>query len=210
MIVGFFLTPMILHRLGNSNFGLWVLIGSFTGYYGLLDLGIRNAVIRYVARHHATGEREELARIVSTGVFAYSCVAAAAAILALVAALNVRLLFKLSGSEADTAQSLFLLVGIGTAIGMPIALFAGVLEGLQHFALVGIVQVIATLLRGTLIVAGLLSGYGIVFIGGVTVAINLAASLWLTRSAYRICATNLLAWKYVGRSTFWTIASFGI
>src|SRR5882762_7953282 len=45
--VGFFLSPFILHHLGDEAFGLWVLIFSLTGYYGLFDFGIRSSLIRY-------------------------------------------------------------------------------------------------------------------------------------------------------------------
>lgn len=209
MAVGFLLTPFILHRLGDSAFGLWVLMASFTGYYGLLDLGIRNAIIRYVARHHAKDETDELAKVVSTGFFAYFCVALLASAITVIAALNLHW-FTLSPDDAATAHVLLLVVGIGTAIGMPIALFGGVLEGLQRFALVGVVQSIATLLRAALIVAGLRAGYGIVFVGAVTVALNLAAGVVLMFAAFRTFSQNLLHWNYVGRSTFSAMAGFGV
>ena len=58
MVVGFLLTPFILHRLGNTALGLWVLITAFTGYYGMLDLGIRNAFKRaYRLRKDPTAKR---------------------------------------------------------------------------------------------------------------------------------------------------------
>ena len=58
--VGIFLSPFILHRLGDAAFGIWVLIFSITGYYGLFDLGIRSSIVRYVAKYSATNEREDL------------------------------------------------------------------------------------------------------------------------------------------------------
>jgi O-antigen/teichoic acid export membrane protein len=64
--VGFFLSPFILHRLGDDAFSLWVLVFSLTGYYGLLDLGIRASIIRYVAKFAATEDEEQLARFLST------------------------------------------------------------------------------------------------------------------------------------------------
>jgi len=210
MVVGFLLTPFILHRLGNTAFGLWVLMSSFTGYYGLLDLGLRNAIIRYVARYQATDEVDELAKVVSTGFFAYSGVAALATVISLVAAANVQSWFKLSPGDAETAHALLLVVGIGTAIGMPIALFAGVLEGLQRFALVGAVQALGTIVRAVVIVLGLLAGHGIVFVCGVTVCVNLATAFVLMWAAFRICSRKLLRWSYASRSTLSAMAAFGL
>jgi len=48
----FFLSPFVFHHLGNSAYGIWVLIGSLTGYLGLFNLGVRGALTRNVARFH--------------------------------------------------------------------------------------------------------------------------------------------------------------
>ncbi len=210
MVVGFLLTPFILHRLGNTALGLWVLMSSFTGYYGLLDLGIRNAIVQYVARYHATEEADELSKVVSTGFFTYGCVALVAAAITLVTAAHLQSWFKLTAIDAATAYRLLLIVGIGTAIGMPVTVFTGVLEGLQRFAFIGSTQTIATLLRAGLIVAGLTAGHGIVFVGGVTVAVNLAVSVVWMGQALRICPRRLVRWRGVSRSTLSALAGFGI
>src|ERR1700719_4933050 len=73
--VGFFLSPFILHHLGDEAFGLWVLIFSITGYYGIFDFGIRSSLIRYVSKFQAIGDRDQLARVVNTSFFVYSLVA---------------------------------------------------------------------------------------------------------------------------------------
>ncbi len=210
MVVGFLLTPFILHRLGNTALGLWVLITSFTGYYGMLDLGIRNAIVQYVARYHATDEAGELAKVVSTGFFTYGCVALLATAITLIAAANLHLWSKVTPDERATAHALLLIVGIVTAIGMPITVFTGVLEGLQKFALIGTIQTLAVLLRAGLIVAGLSAGHGIVFVGGATVAVNLAASLVLMSVAFRIFPRNLLQWNSVSRSALSALVGFGV
>src|SRR6516164_5380032 len=75
LAVGFFLSPYILHRLGDDAFGLWILVFSFTGYYGLFDLGIRSSIVKYVAQYTAANDHEGLARVINTSLFTYSCVA---------------------------------------------------------------------------------------------------------------------------------------
>src|SRR6202161_1346253 len=72
VIVGVFLSPLILHKLGDAAFGIWVLIFSVTGYYGLFDLGIRSSIIRYVSKYTATDEREKLSQFVNTALFTYT------------------------------------------------------------------------------------------------------------------------------------------
>ena len=45
-LVSFALTPLLLHALGTVNFGIWIVVGSFVDYSGLLDFGIRTAFFR--------------------------------------------------------------------------------------------------------------------------------------------------------------------
>jgi len=71
IVVGIFLSPYILHRLGDDAFGLWILIFSVTGYYGIFDLGIRSSIIRYVAKYAALEHRDQLNRLVNTAMIAY-------------------------------------------------------------------------------------------------------------------------------------------
>src|ERR1035437_8345860 len=56
ILVGILLTPIIVHRLGDTAYGIWVLIFSVTGYYGMFDLGIRSSIVRYVSKFTATKE----------------------------------------------------------------------------------------------------------------------------------------------------------
>src|SRR5580692_10646793 len=74
--VGFFLSPFVLHHLGDDAFGLWILIFSLTGYYGIFDFGIRSSLIRYVSKFQATGDKEHLARLINTCFFVYTGIGA--------------------------------------------------------------------------------------------------------------------------------------
>src|SRR5260370_37755015 len=66
VMVGIFLSPFILHHLGDAAFGIWVLIFSVTGYYGLFDLSIRSSIVRYVSQYTATDDQANLTQVVNT------------------------------------------------------------------------------------------------------------------------------------------------
>ena len=57
IVVSFFLAPFVVHKLGNTYYGIWAVVGQFTGYLYLLDFGIRESIIRYASRHRALEER---------------------------------------------------------------------------------------------------------------------------------------------------------
>src|SRR5258708_33396433 len=54
--VAFFLSPFVVHHLGNVAYGVWTLVISLISYMGLLDLGLRGALVRYASRRKAQGD----------------------------------------------------------------------------------------------------------------------------------------------------------
>src|ERR1700694_4376109 len=60
------LSRYIIKKLGPEGYGLWQLSYSMIGYYGLLDLGFRSAVIFYSARHRALQEYDALNELITT------------------------------------------------------------------------------------------------------------------------------------------------
>ena len=72
-VVGFMLTPIVVQSLGNTRYGLWTLVLSITGYFGLLDLGIRSSVSRFLTRHLALNDETGLNRTASTAFVILAC-----------------------------------------------------------------------------------------------------------------------------------------
>src|SRR5438270_13006692 len=62
------LTPIMVHHLGAIDYGVWVLAGSALDYYGLLDLGMRSAMFRYVSLFRGGALREEVDRTFSSAL----------------------------------------------------------------------------------------------------------------------------------------------
>ena len=52
-IVGLLYTPFMLRQLGQSEYGLYMLIGSLVAYISILDFGLHNTVYRFIAKYQA-------------------------------------------------------------------------------------------------------------------------------------------------------------
>ena len=207
VLVGIFLSPYILHHLGDNAFGLWILIFSATGYYGLFDLGIRSSIIRYVAKYSATNEQQELNRLVNTALFSYSVIGVVAMSITLIAAYHVNSIFQISPEFLGTARWLLLMVGASVSLGFPLGMFGGILEGLQRFYLLNFANMVSTLLRALFIVLALRHGGGLLTVTLVTVSLPLLTSLINVAAVFRIIRLRLGA-TYVSRSSFRRIASY--
>jgi O-antigen/teichoic acid export membrane protein len=207
ILVGLFLSPFILHRLGDSAFGVWVLTFSITGYYGLFDLGIRSSIVRYVSKHLATGSKEDLAKLINTALFGYGCVGVVSLVVTAVMATYVNSLFKIPPQFHSIAHLLIWMVGVSVALGFPLGVVGGFLEGLQRFEVLNLSTVIQTLLRAALIVLSLRHGMGLLMITFITVALPILASIVRVFIALHLCPV-LFGWKYIDRSTFRTIVHY--
>src|SRR5690606_20764077 len=71
IMVGLVLTPFMVRTLGDSEFGLYTLIGSIVGYIGLLDFGLNNTIIRFVARYRAQKDLKGEQNFLATTMLIY-------------------------------------------------------------------------------------------------------------------------------------------
>src|SRR5215470_3390315 len=207
ILVGIFLSPYILHRLGDTAYGIWILIFSVTGYYGLFDLGIRSSVVRYVSTYTATNDKDGLARLINTSLATYTAIGAVAMIVTLVCGAYVDRFFRIPAVFLSTARLLFLMVGSAVAIGFPAGIFGGVLEGLQQFYFVNLTNVISTLLRAVLIVLALRHGYGLLTVALITVVLPLISSVARGVIALRVLPVSF-GWRHIDRNAFREIANY--
>lgn len=159
--VGFVLAPYMVRRLGDSQYGLWVLVSSLVGYLGLLDLGVRGAVTRYVARHHGAGDDRAASRIVSTALFLFAITATAVVVVVGLLSLLLDHLFDVPPELLQEARIAVLVSGASIAVSLVSGVFGGVVVGLERFDLLNTVEVAAELLRAVLVWWALVNGGGL-------------------------------------------------
>jgi len=206
--VGFFLAPFILHKLGDEAYGLWILVFSLTGYYGLFDLGIRSTIVRYVSKLTTTGDDDQLSRIINTSFLSYSVLAVSLLVVTAIGSRVIDLLFHVPPAFLNTAPLLFLIVGSSIALNFPLGLFAGILEGLQKFYWLNLIQIISILLRAWLIVVALNRGGGLVTLTLITVSFPLLSSVAHILMVRRSLPLPFGA-KFVDRRSFRQLISYG-
>jgi O-antigen/teichoic acid export membrane protein len=208
LIVGLLLSPFILHHLGDDAFGLWVLVFSLTGYYGLFDFGIRSSIVRYVAQFKATGEEENLSRFINTSLCTCGGIGLLLLVVTVTASSFVDSLFRIPPALHWSARILFLVVGTAVALGFPLSVFAGVLEGLQKFNWLSLTQAGYNLSRAVLIVLTLRRGGGLLSIALISMILNLSTYAIYFAVVQREQHVRY-AFRYVDRESFRRMVSYG-
>ena len=99
----FFLTPFILNQVGDTDFGLWMLVSSVMAVGRLLDAGIADAVTKYVAEYRATGQVEQAHDLVATALQFYTVIGAAIVGIGAALAPVFPALFKIPSERHSTA-----------------------------------------------------------------------------------------------------------
>ncbi len=208
VLVGIFLSPFILHHLGDSAFGIWVLIFSVTGYYGLFDLGIRSSIIRYVSKYTATEERDKLTRFVNTSLFTYTGIGVVSMALTTVLSSFLEGMFRIPPGMHTQARILLLMVGAAVSLGFPLGVFGGMLEGLQRFYILNWTSIGSTLARAALIVYFLHRGYGLLTVALITVGLPILSSILRGIIVFRLSPVPL-GLQYIDRESFRHMANYG-
>jgi O-antigen/teichoic acid export membrane protein len=170
--VSFLLCPFLLTNLGVTHYGAWVMIGALTGYFGLLDLGIRGSVGRFVAFYHARSDARSVNEIVSTAVALLSVAGLASLLAAVVAACWTETLVggDFQASDFPTLRLALLLAGINLAVQLPLRVADGILWGCQRFDQLNAVRIPSDIARGVLSAA-------VVYFGGGLIALSTVALL---------------------------------
>jgi O-antigen/teichoic acid export membrane protein len=166
MAAVFFLAPVLVHGLGDRRYGIWALIESIVAYLAVFDLGIGAALVRYVARCEGMRDLVGIRRVFSTCFFMFAVAGAAALGVASLILGPAWKWIPVPGDLRHEAWWLLALLAVNLAIGLPMGVFAALLDGLQHYPS----KMIA---RSLLLVVRCAATLVIVFRGGGLIALAL-------------------------------------
>jgi O-antigen/teichoic acid export membrane protein len=98
-IIQFMMTPFLIRNLGDTQYGIWILIMSFTGFLGLFDFGVIGSVVKYVAEFRAKENDEELNRVCSGAFYMFVVAGFVVFFIAIVVALKFVHNFRIPAEE---------------------------------------------------------------------------------------------------------------
>lgn len=179
-IVTMVYTPVMLRLLGQTEYGLYNLVGSIVSYLALLSLGFGGAYMRFYSRLRASGDVGGVRRLNALFLLVFTLMGLIATVSGLVLTLNVDAVLgeEFSSRELDTARTLFAILVVNLAITFPSSVFNSFVTAHERFIFQKSLQVIRTLVSPLVVLPVLLLGYQSIGMAIATTAVNFAFTIW--------------------------------
>jgi len=210
LALSFFVSPFIVRTLGDSAYGVWILMVAIAGYLALLDLGVRGAITRYVARYAAARDDSEASRTASAAVQIFTAAGAIAAAVSIGLALVALTAFGIPEADRGTARIVLVLVGLNVAVSLVSGAYAGIVAALQRFDLLNLADVTAAFARTAAIVVALMAGHGIVAMALLQLLTSIARWAWLVSVSRRLYPALRIEIGSVSREHIRLIFAFSV
>lgn len=175
--------PFIVRGLGDSGYGVFMLVTSIVGYFALLDINVTAGSVKYVAEFHATGQKDKLNATLSFGLLIYLGIGTVGAlILYAFSGPLVENVFSVPDDLVSVAKDCLSVGALGFLLGQIQTYLQSVPQALMRYDVSSRFEIGFGMLLPLLTVALLVLGFGLVEIIVLRVcasALN-CALLWLS------------------------------
>lgn len=210
LFIGIFMLPFNVAHLGQSAYGLWVLVASITVYFSMLDMGYGVAQVRFAAKYRAQGDEKALNEIASTMFCMFSGVGLVTFLVAVIIALNLGRLFPLDDAQVRAGQIVFLFISAYVALGFPVSVFGGIVNGFQRQYLNGVVAFVTAIVVALVNVVVLVTGYGLTELVAATTSVRILSYVAYALNAYRVFPALRIRLSYFNRDRLREVTGFSV
>ncbi|MBI4845996.1 MAG: oligosaccharide flippase family protein [Candidatus Omnitrophica bacterium] len=167
VLIGLYMMPFIIHSLGDKMYGLWAVVGSFMGFYGMFDFGLVIASQRYISKALGNKDYEQANKIINTSFVLFSLIGFAVLIFSLLIVIFAPYLIK-STQEIELFKKVIIIMGLSLAIGFPMRVFSGIMVSHIRHDLYVWSELIKLVVRTIFAIAALKIGYGVLALAIIT------------------------------------------
>lgn len=133
IITGLIYTPWMVHKIGQSNYGLYTLATSLIAVF-MLDFGLGSAVSRFVSKYRAEGNQDAINKIIGVIYKLYFAIDAVVLVVLGVLYFFLDVIYvKLTPDEMETFRVLYLMVAGFNLISFPLSPLNGILNAYEKF-----------------------------------------------------------------------------
>ncbi len=209
LAVMFVLTPFLIEKLGKADYGLWTLVFSVLGFFGLLDFGFGTGVVKFVAEAQGRGDVARRNRAVSTLAAVYLALAGLGLVGLAGLSFGFNALFAVPPAQQEKALALLWLLGVRSVLlGLPLGLFRSLLFGEQRIGLINAVQAGTSLVYAATVLLVLSRAGDVVTLAWLNLGAMLVEHVLYVALAYRALPQLHVQPRLIDRALLREAASF--
>lgn len=161
LVVTLIYTPYMLKMIGQSEFGLYSLVGSIVAYLTIFDGGFGNAIVRYTAQFRALGKIDAQYSMFGMFVILYFVIGLAIGALGLYFYYQVDTLFadSMTDLELDKIRTMILITLFNLVLTLPLSIFGSIITAYERFVFHKTIQIARIVLNAAAMVAILEMGF---------------------------------------------------
>lgn len=175
MIIQLLYTPIMIQILGQSEYGLYTLVGSVVSYLSLFSFGFSGAYLYFYSRYKKEEDKKAEARLNGLFLSVFLCMAVVALIFGMMLSQNTVQLFgdKLTEYELNKAEILMQILVVNIAITFPASVFDSIVSAYEQYIFQRLLILGGIVFNPFICLPLLLMGYDSVAIVSVTTIITI-------------------------------------
>lgn len=154
-VVSFVYTPLLLGFVGESEYGLYQLIGSIAAYLNILESMLTSGSLRFYCAKKAAGDDEGAARILGVSRVIYRATAVLVTLLFLALVPIFRVLYAQSLTETEISEGMWML-GVMCAticVNLVMYVYAVVIMAHERFVFLKLMEIAKTVIQPFIVIA---------------------------------------------------------
>jgi O-antigen/teichoic acid export membrane protein len=130
--------PVIVNRLGETEYGVFALVTSIVGYFAILDINVTASSVKYLAEYHSRKETHRVAQVLSFSGSIYFAIGLLGGLgIFFFAEFLATVIFRIPPQLQQTATLTLQVAGFAFLFGQLQAYFQSVPQALQRYDLSG-------------------------------------------------------------------------
>lgn len=197
ILVALLYTPVMIRLLGQSEYGLYALIGSVAAIFSIMDLGLGNTIVRFTARNRANGDKSFESKLNGLFLILYSIIGVLTILVGIILVNKINTIFggSLTVSELKKARIMVFILTVNFALSFPLSVFGSIMQAYERFVVIKLIAVIRSILIPIFTLPFLFLGYGSITMVIITTVVNIICLLF---NVY-YCFKNLNIHFYFGK-----------
>lgn len=204
-------TPLLIRKLGQSEYGLYSLVASIIGYLTIMDLGFGNAIVVYTSKYRAEGKLDEEKKLHGMFNAIFKILGIVVGIIGVLFYFNVDIIFgnRMNDIELNKMKIMMLILSFNLFLTFFFAIYNSIISAYEKFTFQKIISILNSLLKPLLMIPLLLFGYKSI---ALCLVITLANIISIVLNYYYCKKELKVSTKFVGfdKNLFKIIISYSL